>query len=58
MIRTLADTIIWHAQERHKHERCQNENSAIHSVLLDIQQLLMLHMAENDKQERKRNEQI
>jgi hypothetical protein len=53
MIRTLSDTIIWHAQQRMKHERFQNENSAIHGTLLDIQQLLMVHMAENDEKERK-----
>ena len=47
-IRTLADTIIWLAEAKQSSkERCQNLNSAIHSVVLDIQQLLMEFMGEH-----------
>jgi len=47
-IKTLADTIIYIAEERQKlKSRCQNLNSAIHSVVLDIQQLLMEFMGEH-----------
>ena len=44
-IRTLADTIVWLAEAKQSSkERCQNLNSAIHSVVLDVQQLLMEFM--------------
>ena len=47
-IRTLADTIIYVAKERQKSKsKYQNLNSAIHSVVLDIQQLLMEFMGEH-----------
>ena len=47
-IETLADTIIWLAEAKQSSkERCQNLNSAIHSVVLDVQQLLMEFMKEN-----------
>jgi len=47
-IRTLADTIIYVAKERQKSKsKYQNLNSAIHSVILDVQQLLMEFMKEN-----------
>ena len=47
-IKTLADTIIYVAKERQKSKsKYQNLNSAIHSVVLDIQQLLMEFMGEH-----------
>jgi len=47
-IKTIADTIIWLAEAKQSSkERCQNLNSAIHSVVLDVQQLLMEFMKEN-----------
>jgi len=47
-IRTLADTIVYVAKERQRSKsKYQNLNSAIHSVVLDVQQLLMEFMKEN-----------
>jgi hypothetical protein len=44
MIQTLADTIVWMAEQRQGY---QNLNSAIHSVLMDLAQPLMEIMAKN-----------
>lgn len=50
MIKTLANTIIWYAQEQLKSGlKCQDVNSAIHGVLLDVGQILMDYMAKQDK---------
>jgi len=46
MIKTLAETIIWVAEEKLKKEGGQGINSAIHAVVLEISQLLMIHMKE------------
>lgn len=48
-ILTIADTIIWLATERQKREetRCQNLNSAIHSVAVEVSEALMEVMKEN-----------
>ena len=45
MIKTLADTIIWLAEERTKEEKFQNINSAIIAVMVEVDQLLMIKMA-------------
>ena len=44
MTKTIAETIIWLAQERMKVEPFQNINSAIHAVMMDVSLLLMAHM--------------
>ena len=46
-VKTLADTIIWVAQERQGCEPCQDINSSIHSVVLDMKQYLMDFMAKS-----------
>ena len=52
MIQTLAQTIIWVAEERIKSGvKYQDLNSAIHAVGLDISQILMDIMAGNIKDE-------
>ena len=48
MIKTLANTIVWIAEERlKKGEKYQDLNSAIHAVVLDVMQILMDKMKEN-----------
>ena len=51
MINTIADTIIWLAEERqlNPETRCQNLNSQIHALQLDIAQLLMDRMIKEGK---------
>ena len=46
-IQTLAETIIWLAEERFKREGGQDINSAIHAVCLEADQLLMVYIAED-----------
>lgn len=41
---TVAETIIWIAEERMKIEPYQNINSAIHGVMMEIKQHLMAYM--------------
>jgi hypothetical protein len=43
--KTLADTIVWMAEERMKVEPYQNINSAIHGVMMEMKQDLMAYMA-------------
>ena len=45
MIKTLADTIIWLAEERVKDGKVQNLNSAIIAIGLEADQILMERMA-------------
>ena len=40
-VETIAQTIIWLAEERMKTEPFQNINSAIHAVTLDVSEFLM-----------------
>ena len=44
---TIADTIIWIAQERMKKEPFQNINAAICAVKLEVSQELMKFMSEH-----------
>ena len=46
-IETLAETIIYFAQERQKAGKCQNLNSAICAIGLEVDQLLMTFMKEH-----------
>lgn len=41
MTKTIADTIIWLAEERMKTQPFQNINAAIHAVKLEVTQHLM-----------------
>jgi len=45
MTKTLADTIIWLAEERVKDGKVQNLNSAIIAIGLEADQILMERMA-------------
>ena len=47
-VKTISDTIIWLAKENMKVYKYQNINSAVHSVLLDIENELMDFM-KNEK---------
>jgi len=51
MIKTIADTIIWLAEEwqSNSDRKCQNINSAIHAIKLEVTQHLMLFMDEHKK---------
>ena len=48
--KTIAETIIWLAKERMKVEPYQNINSAVHGVILDIAQYIMIFMDEHKKE--------
>lgn len=54
MIKTLADTIIWVAQERMKTEKFQNINSAVHAIEIEITQHLMEFMNKNKPKKEKK----
>lgn len=45
--KTIADTIIWHAEERMKKWPTLKINSVIHAVKLEVTQHLMEYMAEH-----------
>lgn len=45
--KTIAETIIWLAEEKMKVEPYQNINSAIHGVMMDVKQFLMDFMEKN-----------
>jgi hypothetical protein len=45
--KTIAETIIWLAEEKMKIEPYQNINSAVHGVMMDVKQFVMAFMEEN-----------
>jgi len=51
MVDAIADTIIWLARERMVGEPFQNLNAAIHAVMMDVKQPVMIAMSENDRRE-------
>lgn len=47
-IETIAQTIVWLAQERVKTEKFQDVNSAIHATMLEIANILMDFMKDGN----------
>lgn len=52
MIKDLADTIIWTAEERVK-EQGVHVNSAIHAITLEVDQFLMEYMKDHNPRKAK-----
>lgn len=50
MIRTLADTVLWVAEERYRKGKYKSLNSAIHAVSMEVSLRLMDVMKDNDRQ--------
>ena len=48
-IKTIAETIVYVAEERMKTKKYQNINSAIHCVNLEVSLILQDEMAKNGK---------
>ena len=47
MIKTISDTIIWLAEQRHAAGEHPSVNSIIHAIKLEVTQLLMDYMKEH-----------
>jgi len=45
--KTIAETIIWLAEDKMKVEPYQNINSAVHGVMMDLKQFIMAFMEKN-----------
>ncbi len=50
MIKTIADTVVWLADERMKTCAYQNRNSAIHATMLDVSLELCKVMAKGGEE--------